>query len=98
MISHSNQKLILKMVDMVQYQKTCEHFSTICSSQICKFHSCQSYSGGALVLSQDGQALLGVISFGTAYGVEKYSVGVNTRVTSYLPWIYNYNICPVNAN
>ncbi|XP_037898342.1 venom serine protease-like, partial [Glossina fuscipes] len=107
-MSDTLQKITLMVIENEPCQKAYENISTISSSQMCTFDytgnnrdSCQYDSGGPLILRQDRQFLLGLVSFGTDCGAEKYSVGVNTRVGFFLPWIYKYagrSICPINMN
>ncbi|KAL9922745.1 venom serine protease-like [Glossina fuscipes fuscipes] len=107
-MSDTLQKITLMVIENEPCQKAYENISTISSSQMCTFDytgnnrdSCQYDSGGPLILRQDRQFLLGLVSFGTACGAEKYLVGVNTRVGFFLPWIYKYagrSICPINMN
>ncbi|XP_050322935.1 venom serine protease [Bactrocera neohumeralis] len=77
--------------------------TTITAAHICTHDyrglgqdSCQYDSGGPVILRQQQQLsqpsrmyALGVISYGGTCG-SRYAVGVNTRITSYLRWIWNY--------
>ncbi|XP_017061292.1 venom serine protease [Drosophila ficusphila] len=71
--------------------------SSLSASQMCTYDSrgrgqdsCQYDSGGPVILRQRGRMfLLGVISFGRSCG-QPFGVGVNTRVTSHLNWMWRY--------
>ncbi|EDW00796.1 venom serine protease [Drosophila grimshawi] len=68
--------------------------ATINANHVCTYDyaglkqdSCQYDSGGPVIKRAARQFLLGVISFGNTCASKAYSMGVNTRVTSYLNWI-----------
>lgn len=79
--------------------------TTIYPSQICTYDylgtskdSCQYDSGGPVIRRGLRQYLLGCISFGKFCGQGGYAVGVNTRISSYLTWIFQttgYSTCVV---
>ncbi|XP_054739112.1 venom serine protease [Anastrepha obliqua] len=99
--SNTLQKIELLTVE----NRACESQfnTTIIPSQICTYDfrglgqdSCQYDSGGPVILRQQQQPsqpsrmyALGVISYGGPCGA-RYAVGVNTRVTTYLRWIWRY--------
>ncbi|XP_061389443.1 CUB and peptidase domain-containing protein 2-like [Musca vetustissima] len=69
--------------------------TTIYPSQVCTYDytgtsrdSCQYDSGGPVIRRTLRQYILGCISFGKFCGQGGYATGVNTRVSSYLTWIY----------
>ncbi|KAH8277566.1 hypothetical protein KR018_001050 [Drosophila ironensis] len=74
-----------------------QYNSSIAPTQICTYDSlgrgrdsCQYDSGGPVILRQRERMFqLGVISFGRACG-QPYGIGVNTRITSYLNWMWRY--------
>jgi len=68
--------------------------ATINSGQICTYDysgnsrdSCQFDSGGPAIKRSSKHFLVGIISFGKSCGSTSYSMGVNTRVTTYVDWI-----------
>ncbi|XP_039494216.1 venom serine protease [Drosophila santomea] len=71
--------------------------SSIAPSHLCTYDaggrgqdSCQYDSGGPVILRQRERMFqLGVISFGRACG-QPFGIGVNTRVTSHLNWLWRY--------
>ncbi|XP_075168668.1 venom serine protease [Haematobia irritans] len=79
--------------------------TTIYQSQLCTYDymgsskdSCQYDSGGPVIRRSTRQYLIGCISFGKFCGQGGYATGVNTRVSSYLTWIYqntDYSTCNV---
>ncbi|XP_037946796.1 venom serine protease-like [Teleopsis dalmanni] len=82
-----------------------QYNSTILPSQICTYDysgtgrdSCQYDSGGPVIQKQTRMYLIGIISFGRTCGT-RYAVGVNTRITAFLNWIWSYvggnNICVI---
>ncbi|XP_036333142.1 venom serine protease [Rhagoletis pomonella] len=97
--SNTLQKVELMTVE----NRACEmQFNTsITASHICTYDyrglgqdSCQYDSGGPVILRQQQQPTqpsrmyaLGVISYGGACGA-RFAVGVNTRITSFLEWIW----------
>lgn len=73
-----------------------QYNNTLLPTHICTYDyrglgqdSCQYDSGGPVIFRQQRMYLLGVISFGQTCGT-RYAIGVNTRVTSHLNWIYSY--------
>ncbi|XP_073844814.1 venom serine protease [Musca autumnalis] len=79
--------------------------TSIYPSQVCTYDytgnsrdSCQYDSGGPVIRRATRQYILGCISFGKFCGQGGYATGVNTRISSYLTWIYQntgYSTCVV---
>ncbi|KAH8245890.1 hypothetical protein KR038_010967 [Drosophila bunnanda] len=71
--------------------------SSISPSQLCTYDSrgrgqdsCQYDSGGPVILRQRERMFqLGVISFGRVCG-QPFGIGVNTRITAHLNWMWRY--------
>ncbi|XP_030369905.1 venom serine protease [Scaptodrosophila lebanonensis] len=90
------QKITLMVVDNQVCQTEYNGIATINSGQICTYDvsgnardSCQYDSGGPVIFKQPRHYLAGVISFGKDCAAGSYPMGVNTRITSYVPWIRN---------
>lgn len=95
---------------MITDNTTCanayQDISPIYASQLCTVDysgsnkdSCQFDSGGPVILTKYRQYLVGVISFGKGCCQEGYAIGINTRITSFLQWIYEnsaYSTCNVS--
>ncbi|TMW46873.1 hypothetical protein DOY81_008047 [Sarcophaga bullata] len=102
-LSNTLQKVNLMVTD----QQTCVNAyadeNPIYNTQMCTYDttgtskdSCQYDSGGPVVLKSTRQFQVGIISYGRLCGEGGYSIGINTRTTSYLPWIHantGYTIC-----
>ncbi|XP_030369917.1 venom serine protease [Scaptodrosophila lebanonensis] len=79
--------------------RVCEqrYNASIAANQICTYDSrgqgqdsCQYDSGGPVILRQQQRLfLLGVISYGRVCG-QRYGIGVNTRITAHLNWLWRY--------
>ncbi|KAH8316288.1 hypothetical protein KR067_004596 [Drosophila pandora] len=93
--SNTLQKATLLTMDNAVCRS--QYNSSIAPSQLCTYDStgrgrdsCQYDSGGPVILRQrDRMFQLGVISFGRACG-QPYGIGVNTRITSHLNWMWRY--------
>ncbi|KAH8402160.1 hypothetical protein KR009_010251 [Drosophila setifemur] len=93
--SNTLQKATLLTMDNAVCRS--QYNSSISASQICTYDasgrgqdSCQYDSGGPVILRQRERMFqLGVISFGRACG-QPYGIGVNTRITSHLNWMWRY--------
>uniref|UniRef100_A0A1I8PGD9 Peptidase S1 domain-containing protein n=1 Tax=Stomoxys calcitrans TaxID=35570 RepID=A0A1I8PGD9_STOCA len=104
-ISDSLQKATVLVTDNASCAKTYND-TTIYPSQLCTYDylgtskdSCQYDSGGPVIRRSSRQYLLGCISFGKFCGQGGYATGVNTRISTYLSWIYQntgYTTCNVN--
>ncbi|XP_073846029.1 venom serine protease [Musca autumnalis] len=101
MKSNTLQKAQLATVE----NRVCQqHYNTttIQNSHICTYDfmgrsqdTCQYDSGGPVIMRGQRFQLLGLISFGQSCG-QRHGMGVNTRITSHLPWLWNYlqgNVC-----
>jgi len=64
--------------------------SEICTASNEYKDACQYDSGGPLILQASRAFQLGIISFGRPCGTGSPTVGINTRLTSYLSWISGY--------
>ncbi|XP_062133666.1 venom serine protease [Drosophila sulfurigaster albostrigata] len=105
-LSATLQKINLMVVNNVDCQTDYNGVATINSGQICTYDytgnsrdSCQFDSGGPVIKRSAKQFLLGIVSFGKNCGNAAYSMGVNTRVTSYISWIrqkIGYSNCIVS--
>ncbi|XP_017836046.1 venom serine protease isoform X1 [Drosophila busckii] len=93
----SNTLQKASLMTIANAQCSANYNVSIAASQICTFDhlgagrdSCQFDSGGPLIHRQQGRLyLLGVISYGRACG-QRYGVGINTRISAYLNWLWNY--------
>lgn len=105
-ISPTLQKINLMVVNNPDCQTEYNGVATINSGQMCTYDysgngrdSCQYDSGGPVIKRNSRHFLVGVISFGKQCAAASYSMGVNTRVTTYVNWIRgkigNSN-CPVS--
>ncbi|XP_075166584.1 venom serine protease [Haematobia irritans] len=73
-----------------------QYNGSIQNSHICTYDyrglgqdACQYDSGGPVIMRNSRLLLLGLISFGQDCG-RRYGTGVNTRITSHLPWLWSY--------
>ncbi|XP_065368786.1 venom serine protease [Calliphora vicina] len=73
-----------------------QYNDTVIPTQICTYDyrglaqdSCQYDSGGPVILRQQRLYLLGIISYGRSCG-QRFGIGINTRITSHLSWIWRY--------
>ena len=88
------QKVTLLVTDNPTCTRYYSNISPILPSQICTYDSlgqhrdaCRLDSGGPVILRKTRQFQVGIISFGNACGLDGYSTGINTRITSFLYWI-----------
>ncbi|XP_005178860.2 venom serine protease isoform X1 [Musca domestica] len=103
--SDTLQKTTVIITDNESCAKTYND-TTIYPTQICTYDytgtsrdSCQYDSGGPVIRRTLRQYILGCISFGKFCGQGGYATGVNTRISSYLTWIYQstgYSTCVVS--
>ncbi|XP_068146202.1 venom serine protease [Drosophila tropicalis] len=93
--SNTLQKATLLTLDNASCRR--QYNSSIAANQLCTYDSrgegqdsCQYDSGGPVILRQrERMFLLGVISYGRACG-QPFGIGVNTRITSHLNWLWRY--------
>ncbi|XP_013097967.2 venom serine protease [Stomoxys calcitrans] len=94
MKSNTLQKVQL----LITENSICQEFynGSIQQSHICTYDymgqgqdACQYDSGGPVILRNSRMFLLGLISFGQSCG-RRYGIGVNTRITSHLAWLWGY--------
>ncbi|KAH8355121.1 hypothetical protein KR093_006353 [Drosophila rubida] len=104
-LSSTLQKINLMVVSNVDCQTDYNGVATIDANQMCTYDysssyrdSCQFDSGGPVIRRSTKHFLVGVVSFGKNCGSTANSMGVNTRVTSYVSWIrqkIGYSNCVV---
>lgn len=102
------EKITLMIIQNEPCQKAYKNYGEVFPSHICTYDytgnyrdSCQYDSGGPVILRDVRQFLLGTISYGQHCGMKEYSLGINTRTTFYLDWIYKYmrsEVCPISLN
>lgn len=96
-ISSTLQELAVRLIPHNKCQEAMYYSSAVYPNQVCAGFaeggkdSCSGDSGGPLVCKASGKynqfVLYGLVSWG--YGcARQYKPGVYTRVTSFLPWIY----------
>ena len=83
---------------MVLENRICQqqYNDTIIASHICTYDfrglgqdSCQFDSGGPVINRRGRLTLVGIISYGRSCG-QPYGIGINTRITSHLGWLWRY--------
>lgn len=81
------QKVSLQILPVARCKDSTDNPDKMCTYELQK-DSCVSDSGGPLLLFIKGrQYVVGLISYGVACGTPHPSV--NTRITSFIPWIKN---------
>uniref|UniRef100_A0A1A9W0W6 Peptidase S1 domain-containing protein n=1 Tax=Glossina brevipalpis TaxID=37001 RepID=A0A1A9W0W6_9MUSC len=94
----SKSNVLQKVQLMILENHICQqqYNDSIMSSQICTFDyrglgqdSCQYDSGGPVIYKQTHHILLGIVSYGQSCG-RRYAVGVNTRITTHLNWLWTH--------
>lgn len=92
--SNTLQKVQLMILDNTVCRQ--QYNGSVLPTHICTYDSrglgqdsCQYDSGGPVILRQQRMTLLGLISFGRSCGL-RYSIGVNTRITAHLGWLWSY--------
>ncbi|TMW46896.1 hypothetical protein DOY81_008023, partial [Sarcophaga bullata] len=92
--SNTLQKVDLMVLDNRICQQ--QYNDTIMASHICTYDfrglgqdSCQFDSGGPVINRRGRLTLIGIISYGQSCG-QPYGIGINTRITSHLAWLWRY--------
>lgn len=92
--SNTLQKVQLLTMENGSCQE--QYNDTISQSHLCTYDfrglgrdSCQYDSGGPVLLRLPRLTLLGIISYGRSCG-QRFGIGINTRITSHLGWIWRY--------
>ncbi|EDW60823.2 uncharacterized protein Dvir_GJ20650 [Drosophila virilis] len=93
----SNTLQKAQLMTIVNAECSVRYNGTIAPNQVCTYDhmglgqdSCQFDSGGPVIQRQRSRMfLLGIISYGRACG-QSFGIGVNTRVSAHLNWLWRY--------